>query len=58
MSDSDKIAARVEDCLEAGYFSGVIENWYAMVNHIRFLEQQVSSLKATIARIQSDTGGE
>lgn len=58
MSDSATVAARVKDCLEADYFSGAIENWYAMVNHIRFLEQQVGSLKATIARMQSDTDGD
>lgn len=58
MSDSAKIAAQVEDCLEAGYFSGAIENWYAMVNHILFLEKQVDSLKTTIARMQSDTDEE
>lgn len=58
MSDSAKVAAKVKDCLDADYFSGAIENWYVMVNHIRFLEQQVSSLKATIARLQSDMDGE
>ena len=58
MSDCDKVAARVKDCLDADYFSGAIKNWYAMVNHIRFLEQQVGSLKATIARMQSDTDEE
>ena len=58
MGDSAEIDARVKDCLEADYFSGAIENWYAMVNHIRFLEKQVGSLKATIARMQSDTDGE
>lgn len=58
MSDSAKVAAKVKDCLDADYFSGAIENWYVMVNHIRSLEQQVSSLKATIARLQSDMDGE
>ena len=58
MSDSATVAARVKDCLDADYFSGAIENCNVMVNHIRFLEQQVVSLKSTIDRIQSDTDRE
>lgn len=55
MSDAGKIADRLEDYLDSGYFSGAIENVYVMINHIHFLEQQVASLKDTIARMQSDT---
>lgn len=58
MGDSAQIAVKVEDCLDSGYFSGVIETWYAMINHIQFLEKQVASLKTTISRMQSDTDGE
>lgn len=55
MNDSRKIADRLEDYLDSGYFSGAILDVYRMINHIHFLEQQVAGLKDTIARIQSDT---
>lgn len=55
MEDSRHIADRMADYLDAGYFSGAIENVYLMINHIHFLERQVASLKDTIARMQSDT---
>ena len=55
MKDSRKIADKLENYLDSGYFSGVIENAYAMINHIHFLEQQVAALKASIARMQADT---
>lgn len=56
MSNSHKIAAKLEDYLDSGYFSGAIMDVYMLINHIHFLEQQVADLKDTIARIQSDTG--
>ena len=58
MSNSHKIAAKLEDYLDSGYFSGAIMDVYMLINHIHFLEQQVVGLKATIARMQSDTGEE
>ena len=58
MSNSHRIAAKLEDYLKSGYFSGAIMDVYMLINHIHFLEQQVAGLKATIARIQSDTGEE
>lgn len=55
MSDADKIAAKLENYLDSGYFAGAILDVYMLINHIHFLEQQVASLKNTIARMQSDT---
>lgn len=55
MGTSHEIAGKLEDYLEAGYFSGAIMDVYMLINHIHFLEQQVAGLKATIARMQSDT---
>lgn len=54
MNDSHKIASRLEDYLDSGYFAGAIRDVYMLINHINFLEQQVAGLKATIARMQSD----
>lgn len=56
MSDARKIAAKLEDYMDSGYFAGAIRDVYLLINHIQFLEQQVTGLKATIARMQSDTG--
>lgn len=56
MSDADKIAAKLENYLDSGYFAGAIMDVYMLISHIHFLEQQVVGLKATIARMQSDTG--
>jgi len=50
MSNSHKIAAKLEDYLNSGYFSGAIMDVYMLINHIHFLEQQVADLKDTIAR--------
>ena len=55
MNDSHKIASRLEDYLDSGYFAGAILDVYMLINHIHFLEQQVAGLKNTIARMQSDT---
>lgn len=55
MSDADKIAAKLETYLDSGYFAKSILEVYMLINHIHFLEQQVASLKNTIARMQSDT---
>lgn len=55
MSDSHTIATKLEEYLEAGYFAGGIRSIYALINHVAFLEGQVASLKATIARIQDET---
>lgn len=56
MINSHNIAAKLEDYLDSDSFSGVIMDVYMLINHIHFLEQQVVGLKATIARMQSDTG--
>lgn len=58
MNDSRKIADRLEDYQDSGYFSGAILDVYKLINHIHFLEQQVAGLKDTIARMQPDTGEE
>ena len=55
MRDSKEIAAKLEDYMDSGYFDGAIRKVYLLLNHIHFLEQQVAVLKATIARMQSDT---
>lgn len=55
MRDADKIAAKLENYLDSGYFAGAILDVYMLINHIHFLEQQVAGLKNTIARMQSDT---
>jgi|GEM_PF-2493633 hypothetical protein len=55
MSDAGKIAAKLETYLDSGYFAKAILEVYMLINHIHFLEQQVASLKNTIARMQSDT---
>lgn len=55
MNDFHKIASRLEDYLDSGYFAGAILDVYMLINHIHFLEQQVAGLKNTIARMQSDT---
>lgn len=53
-SDSHKIASRLEDYLDADYFAGAIRDVYALINHARFLEKQVASLKETVARLQDE----
>ena len=58
VSNSHEIAVKLEDYLDSDYFSGAIRDIYMLINHIHFLEQQVVGLKATIARMQSDTEGE
>ena len=58
VSNSHEIAAKLEGYLDSGYFAGVIRDVYMLINHIYFLERQVVGLKATIARMQSDTGEE
>lgn len=55
MNDSHEIAARLEDYLDSGYFSGAILDVYKLINHIHFLELQVSALKDTISRMQVET---
>lgn len=55
MSNSHKIAAKLEDYLDSDSFSGAIRDIYMLINHINFLEQQVVGLKATLAQMQSDT---
>jgi hypothetical protein len=55
MGTSHEIASKLEDCLEAGYFDQSIRNIYTLLNHIQFLEKQVTSLKGTIARLQAES---
>jgi hypothetical protein len=57
-ADADVIAARLKEYLEADYFAGAIRDVYAMINHIHFLEKQVASLKAAIARMQEENANE
>ena len=52
MRDSHAIAAKLEECLEADYFPQAIKGVYALISHIIFLEEKVSSLKDTINRLQ------
>lgn len=53
-TDADVIAKRLRECVESGYFAGVIKSVYTLINHATFLEMQVASLKATIARTQTE----
>lgn len=54
MRDSHAIAAKLEECLEADYFPQAIKGVYALISHIIFLEEKVSSLKDTINRLQPE----
>lgn len=58
MSDTDAIAGKVKEYLEADYFAGAIKDVCALINHIVFLEKKVAALKATIARIQEENANE
>lgn len=53
-TDADVIAKRLRECVESGYFAGAIKSVYTLINHATFLEMQVASLKATIARMQEE----
>ena len=53
-TDADVIAKRLGECVESGYFAGAIKSVYTLINHATFLEMQVASLKATIARTQTE----
>lgn len=53
-TDADVIAKRLRECVESGYFAGAIKSVYTLINHAAFLEMQVASLKATIARTQTE----
>lgn len=55
MGTSHEIASKLEDYLEAGYFDQSIRGIYILLNHIQFLEKQVTSLKGTIARLQVES---
>lgn len=55
MSDAHKVATKLEEYLDAEYFAGAIKDVYKLINHIRFLEEQVASLKDTIARMQEES---
>lgn len=55
MGTSREIAGKLEDYLEAGYFAQSIRDIYTLLNHIQFLEKQVTSLKGTIARLQAES---
>lgn len=55
MGTSHEIAGKLEDYLEAGYFDQSIRGIYTLLNHIQFLEKQVTSLKGTIARLQAES---
>ncbi len=55
MGTSHEIASKLEDCLEAGYFDQSIRGIYTLLNHIQFLEKQVTSLKGAIARLQAES---
>lgn len=55
MGTSHEIASKLEDYLEAGYFDQSIRGIYILLNHIQFLEKQVTSLKGTIARLQAES---
>lgn len=57
-NEARKIASKLEDCLEYGYFDSAIRGIYALINHVSFLEKQVAGLKATIACMQSKEGGD
>lgn len=54
MGTPHEIAGKLEDYLEAGYFDQSIRDIYLLLNHIQFLEKQVTSLKGTIARLQAE----
>jgi hypothetical protein len=57
-SDSRRISAKLEECLDSGYYAETIRGIHSLINHARFLENQVASLKETIARLQDeDTQG-
>ena len=53
-TDADVIAKRLREYLESDYFAGAIKSVYTLINHATFLEMQVASLKATIARTQTE----
>ena len=53
-SEPHRIATKLEEYLHAGYFDETIRGAYALINHVRFLEEQVASLKGTIARLQDE----
>lgn len=55
MGTSHEIASKLEDYLEEGYFDQSIRGIYILLNHIQFLEKQVTSLKGTIARLQAES---
>lgn len=55
MDDAHKVATKLQEYLSADYFAGAIRGVYTLINHIRFLEEQVASLKDTIARMQEES---
>lgn len=56
MSDAHTIATKLEEYLDVDYFTQSIKGVYALINHVAFLEKQVASLKATIARLNAENG--
>jgi hypothetical protein len=57
MSDSRKVANKLEDYLNADYFAGAIRDVYMLINHIHFLEKQVAGLKDTMPGAARGRGG-
>nr|DAJ91722.1 MAG TPA: hypothetical protein [Caudoviricetes sp.]DAX70066.1 MAG TPA: hypothetical protein [Caudoviricetes sp.] len=57
-ADTDVIAARLKEYLEADYFAGAIKDIYTLINHAAFLEKKVADLKAAIARMQEENANE
>lgn len=55
MDDAREVATKLQEYLSADYFAGAIRGVYTLINHVRFLEDQVASLKDTIAHMQEES---